>query len=222
MKVIIVGAGRTGRSLIEALAKKSYDITIIDKQKDLVDDITDNYNVSGVVGSGASKETLMKAGADTADVLIALTPVDEINLLSCMQAKAVGTLRTVARVFQPDFASERKTLEKEQNIDFIFNPTYDMAEAASLSIGLPGIVRPEGVFGDNMQMITVTVMEGSPLAGKTLIDIRKELEAEITSFMCPTDFSKSKRATVSESPQVSMTSRRYSRRSVSSNIRQRR
>ena len=92
MKVIIVGAGRTGRSLVEALAKKNYDITIIDKQKNLVDDITDSYNVSGVVGSGASKDTLMKAGADTADVLIALTPVDEINLLSCMQAKALGAV----------------------------------------------------------------------------------------------------------------------------------
>ena len=179
MKVIIVGAGRTGRSLIEALAKKNYDITIIDKQKNLVDDITDNYNVSGVVGSGASKDTLLKAGADTADVLIALTHVDEINLLSCMQAKAVGTLRTVARVFQPDFAAERKTLEKEQDIDYIFNPKYDMAETAALSIGLPGIVRPEGVFGDNMQMITITVMEGSPLAGKSLIDIRKELDTEL-------------------------------------------
>ena len=66
MKVIIVGAGRTGRSLIEALAKKNYDITIIDKQKNLVDDITDNYNVSGVVGSGASKDTLKAAGADIA------------------------------------------------------------------------------------------------------------------------------------------------------------
>ena len=179
MKIIIVGAGRTGCSLIAALAEKNYDITIIDKQKSLVDDVTDKYNVSGVVGSGASKETLYKAGADTADILIALTPVDEINLLSCVQAKAVGTLHTVARVFQPDFAAERKTLEKEQEIDYIFNPKYDMAEESARSIGLPGIVKPEGLFGEQMQMATVTMLPDSPLNGKSLYEIRTNLDDEI-------------------------------------------
>lgn len=176
MKIIIVGSGRTGRSLIEALSEKNYDITIIDKVKSIVDEITDKYNVSGVVGSGASKDTLLKAGADTADVLIALTPVDEINILSCVQAKAVGTVRTVARVFQPDFAAERKTLEKEQNIDYIFNPKYDMAEESARSIGLPGTVKPEGLFGGRVQIVTVTVVPDSPLCGKNLFEVRKEVD----------------------------------------------
>ncbi|MBO7355248.1 MAG: Trk system potassium transporter TrkA [Lachnospiraceae bacterium] len=176
MKIIIVGSGRTGRSLIEALSEKNYDITIIDKVKSIVDDITDKYNVSGVVGSGASKETLLKAGADTADVLIALTPVDEINILSCVQAKAVGTVKTVARVFQPDFAAERKTLEKEQSIDYIFNPKYDMAEESARSIGLPGTVKPEGLFGGRVQIVTVTVIPDSPLCGKSLFEVRKEVD----------------------------------------------
>ncbi len=179
MKIIIIGAGRTGCSLIKALAEKNYDITVVDKIKTIVDAVTDKYNVSGVVGSGASKETLLKAGADTADVLIALTPVDEVNLLSCMQAKAVGTLKTVARVFQPDFASERKDLEKEQGIDYIYNPKYDIAEEATNSIGLPGSVRPEGLFGDQMQMVTVTVTPESPLVGKTLLTIGKEIDASL-------------------------------------------
>ena len=179
MKIILVGAGRTGCALIRALSGKDHDITVVDKQKSLVDAITDQYSVDGIVGSGASKETLRKAGAEAADILIALTPVDEINLLSCMQAKAVGTKRTVARVFQPDFGEERKVLEREQGIDYIFNPKYDMAEEAAASIGFPGIVKPEGVFGDYMQMITVTVMPGSPLEGRTLMEIRKELDANI-------------------------------------------
>ncbi len=178
MKIIIVGSGRTGRHLIQALAEKNYDITIIDKVKSIVDDITDKYNVSGVVGSGASKETLLKAGADNADILIALTPVDEINILSCVQAKSVGTLKTVARVFQPDFASERKTLEKEQGIDYIFNPKYDMAEESARSIGLPGTVKPEGLFGGRVQMVTITILPESPLVGKSLFEIRKEVNEE--------------------------------------------
>ena len=71
MKILIVGAGRTGCALIERLAKKNYDITIIDKDKGRVDALTDKYNVSGVVGSGTSKESLLSVGADTADILFA-------------------------------------------------------------------------------------------------------------------------------------------------------
>ncbi|MCR5676145.1 MAG: Trk system potassium transporter TrkA [Lachnospiraceae bacterium] len=177
MKIIIVGAGRTGCSLIEALAGKNHDITVIEKQKERADAVTDKYNVTAMVGSGASRETLRAAGAATADYLIALTPVDEINLLSCMQARAVGTRYTAARVFQPDLATDRNVIEQEQGIDYIFNPKYDVAEEAMLSIGLPGIVKPVGVFGDCMQMITVKIVEGSPLAGKTLAEANRSLDA---------------------------------------------
>ncbi|MCR5432213.1 MAG: Trk system potassium transporter TrkA [Lachnospiraceae bacterium] len=179
MKIIIIGAGRTGCALIKALAEKNYDITVVEKQKSIVDTVTDRYNVSGIVGSGASKETLYKAGADTADVLIALTPVDEVNILSCMQAKAIGTLRTCTRVFQPDFAAERKQLETDQGIDYVFNPKYDISEEAAISIGLPGIVKPEGVFGNRMQMVSVTIKNDSPIVGKTLFEVKKELNSEL-------------------------------------------
>ncbi len=176
MKIIIVGAGRTGCALIEALAGKNHDITIIEKQKDTVDALTDRYNVNGVVGGGAAQETLRAAGAPFADYLFALTPVDEINLLSCMQARAVGTRHTVARVSQPDFEADSESFAREQGIDYIFNPKYDMAEEAALCIGLPGNVKPVGVFGDLMQMITVRIVEDSPLAGKTLMQVGSELD----------------------------------------------
>lgn len=179
MKIIIAGAGRTGCSLIGALSEKNYDITIIDKQKALVDDITDRYSVNGVAGSAASKETLLKAGADSTDILIALTPVDEINLLSCLRAKAMGVKRTVARIFQPDFISEQEALVKEQGIDYIFNPKYDMAKEAAENIGFPGIVKPEGLFGGQIRMVTLSVLPDSKLSGKTLYEIRKDLDEEI-------------------------------------------
>ena len=103
MKIIIVGLGQTGTLLISSLANESFDVTVIDKDHRAVDEITDKYNVNGVVGSGASRETLQKAGADTADAIVALTHVDEINLLSCMQAKSLGTRFAAARILLPDF-----------------------------------------------------------------------------------------------------------------------
>ncbi len=180
MKIVIVGAGRTGCALIEALrGKNNIDITVIEKLKSRVDGITDRYNVNGIAGSGASRETLYAAGADTADYLFALTPVDEINLLTCMQAKAVGARHTVARVFQKDFSTDGDVFTREQGIDYVFNPKYDMAREVLLSIGLPGVVKPVGVFADCMQMISLRILEGSPLAGKRLCDARRDLNVRL-------------------------------------------
>ena len=118
MKIIVVGLGRAGNLLISSLANENYDVVVIDKDRDKVDAITDKYNVNGVVGSGASQETLRKAGADTADAIVALTHVDEINLLSCMQAKAIGTRIAAARILEPDLVSEMDKLKEQYNIDF--------------------------------------------------------------------------------------------------------
>ena len=179
MKIIIVGLGRAGCYLVRAVSHENYDITVVDTDKKLVDEITDKYNVNGIVGSGASKETLMKAGADTADALVALTHIDEINLLSCMQAKTLGTRRTAARLLLPDFVHEADSLKKEYNIDYFVKPKQDIAEEIYRNIGLPGFVKMEGYFGDEVQMINLSVLEYSPICGKTLIEIKQSLNLDM-------------------------------------------
>ena len=131
MKIIIVGLGQAGTTLVKTLAGEQYDITVIDKERRLVDRMTDKYSVNGVTGSGASKETLLAAGADSADAIIALTHTDEINLLSCMQAKALGTVRSAARLFSPDLVRESEALKQQYSIDYIVLPKYDIAERFS-------------------------------------------------------------------------------------------
>jgi len=179
MKIIIVGLGSAGSALVKSLAGENYDVTVIDKNKALVDSITDNYNVNGIVGSGASKETLTKAGADTADALVALTHIDEINLLSCMQAKSLGTRRTAARILLPDFVEELDRLKKEYSIDYFVKPKADIAEEISRNIGLPGYIKLEGFFGNKVQMINLSLREDSPLVGKSLMEIKQAIQADI-------------------------------------------
>ena len=82
MKIIIVGLGQTGNLLISSLANENYDVVVIDQDRKLVDAATDRYNVNGVVGSGASRETLLSAGADTADAIVALTHTDGSSAVS--------------------------------------------------------------------------------------------------------------------------------------------
>ena len=142
MKIIIVGLGQTGNLLISSLASENYDVVVIDKERKLVDAVTDKYNVNGIVGSAASRETLLAAGADTADAIVALTHIDEINLLSCMQAKALGTRYAAARILMPDFVHEEAQIKKQYNIDFFMKPRPDVAEEIYRNIGLPGFVKP--------------------------------------------------------------------------------
>ncbi len=180
MKVIIVGLGRTGRLLVKYLSASDYDITVIDKEKKLVDDVTDKYNVNGIVGSGASKDTLKSAGADIADAIIALTHTDEINLLSCMQAKSLGTTKAAARILYPDFVDEQDDLKKEYNIDYLIKPKFDMAEEIYNNIGMPGYMKLEGFLEDDIQVIDLNVLDGSPLLNLNLGEIRQSVSADFT------------------------------------------
>lgn len=179
MKIIVVGIGRAGLSLIDTLSKDGYDITVIEKSEKIVKSVTDRYNVAGVVGSGASRETLLKAGANTADLLIALTAVDEVNLLSCMQAKNLGTQKTAARLLLKDLAKERDELKKEYSIDYIISPKVDIANLIAANVGLPGNVKLEGVFGEEIQMLTVNVLKESPFAGKSLMDVKSSMGSPV-------------------------------------------
>ncbi len=179
MKIIIVGLGRAGTSLVKALSNEPYDITVIDKEKELVDAVTDRYNVNGVTGSGASSETLMSAGADSADAIIALTHIDEINLLSCMQAKALGTRRSAARLLLPDFVHEADSLKKDYSIDYFVKSKYDVAEEIYRNIGMPGFMKLEGYWDDKVQIVDMNILENSPLKGKKLSEIKQSTNLNI-------------------------------------------
>jgi trk system potassium uptake protein TrkA len=173
MKIIIVGLGQAGTTLVKSLSNEQYDITVIDTDRSLVDRITDKFNVNGVAGSGASKETLLSAGADTADAIIALTHTDEINLLTCMQAKALGVRRSAARLFSPDLVNESDALKQQYNIDYLVKPKYDIAEEIYRNIGMPGFMKLEGYWGNNIQIIDMNVLDNSPLAGRSLADLKR-------------------------------------------------
>ena len=175
MKAIVVGVGKTGLALIEMLTNEGIDVTVIDCDKAVIDSVTDKLNVTGVEGSGASRSTLLKAGADSADILIALTPVDEINLLSCLQAKNLGTRHTAARLLMSDLSMEKDDLIKEYNIDYIVRPKVDVAEIIYNNVGLPGNVRLDSFFGDTIEMLSIDVIKDSPFYEKNLIELRQEL-----------------------------------------------
>ena len=106
MKIIIVGDGKVGYSLAENLAEEDHDITIIDKHADALRRASENLDVMCIKGSGASTKVLMQAGVGQADLLIAATTSDEMNMVCCLTGKKLGAMHTVARIRDPEYASE--------------------------------------------------------------------------------------------------------------------
>ncbi len=127
MKIIIVGLGQTGTLLAQRTAEENHDVAVIDSDKERVESVTNLYNVSGVCGSGASREILLQAGAAAADVIIAVSPHDEVNLMACAVAKDCGTRYTVARIHRPELSADKDYFAETFRVDYVVNPKRDTA-----------------------------------------------------------------------------------------------
>ena len=112
LNIIIVGCGKVGSTLTEQLCREGHDITVIDRNYDKIQALSNLYDIMGVVGNGASYSTQMEAGIKEADLIIAVTNSDELNLLCCTMAKQVGRCAAIARVRTPDYSNEVSYLRK--------------------------------------------------------------------------------------------------------------
>ena len=106
MKIIIVGLGKVGQTLAAELSEEDNDITVIDNRESVVQDFANQYDLMGVVGNGSTYSTQIDAGIEAADLLIAVTGSDELNLLCCLIAKKAGNCHTIARVRNPEYNKE--------------------------------------------------------------------------------------------------------------------
>lgn len=182
MRIIIVGGGKDAEILIQHLEKSNHDIIVIDKRKDVVESMTNRYGVNGVCGSGASREVLVSAGADTADILISLTPVDEVNLLACSMAKHFGTRYTVAEVERKELISDEAYLKEKFGIDYILTPKELVVSSVAEQIYFNSANRVEAFFDSNVLLAEIIVGKDSILADARLGDIKPMLKTNFLVF----------------------------------------
>ena len=121
MKIVIAGAGVVGESLCNELSEVGNDVILIEKEEKTLNKIVENYDITGMVGNGASYETLIEAGADTADIFIAATESDELNIISSIIAKKIGAKFTIARVRNPEYSSNMKFVRENFKLFLIFD-----------------------------------------------------------------------------------------------------
>ena len=127
LNIIIVGCGKVGASLTEQLYKEGHDITLVDRSSDRLQALTDMYDVMGIVGNGASYQVLQEADIEHADLMIAVTKSDEMNLLCCVIAKQAADCHTIARVRNPMYREEREFIRKKLGLSMIINPEHAAA-----------------------------------------------------------------------------------------------
>lgn len=175
MKIFIVGTGAIGSSLAGELAKDGCEVTIIDKEEEVVNSLSNSIDAICFQGNGASYNTLKELNAASADILIALTNSDEMNLLSCFTAHKLGTKHTIARIRDVDYAKQNHFYKDELGISMIINPDLATASEIFRTLRFPAATRVELFAGGRAELVEMTVREESPMVGLSLMDIGKEL-----------------------------------------------
>ena len=168
MNIIIVGCGKVGYTLVEALSNENHNIVVIDTRQDKLDLITDTLDVMGILGNGVSHTVLMQAGIETADLLIAVTGSDEENLLCCVIAKKRGHCQTIARIRNPIYNVEMEFLKKEFGINMIINPELTAANEISKVFQFPSAIRVDTFAKGRVELLHFKIGSNSPLIGLKL------------------------------------------------------
>ena len=179
LKIIIVGCGKVGVTLVEQLTKEGHDITIIDKNAEKIQDIANMYDIMGIVGNGASYSVQMEANIEETDLIIAVTDSDELNLLCCTVAKRVGGCAAIARVRTPDYAKEAEYLREKLGLAMIINPEYEAAVEAARILYLPSALEVNTFAHGQAELIKFKIPEGNILDGMTIKDIGNHIDTKI-------------------------------------------
>ena len=176
MKIIIVGAGTVGTVICTRLARESHNITLIDHNVAALNDMNNKFDVIGVEGNGASVSTLRKAGADKADLLIAVTNQDELNILCCASAKKLGTKHTIARVRNPEYTELMQMIKSDLNLSLTINPELAVAKEISRMLRFPFATKIDTCYHGRVELAEFVIGEGSPLCGMTLAQLHTKLD----------------------------------------------
>ncbi len=174
MKIIIVGCGKIGKSLIGSLVSEGHDVAVIDKSPSVIEDITNTYDVIGVCGIGTDCEVLTEAGAARADIVIGVTGSDELNMLSCFIARTLGAKNTVARIRDREYNDKSLGFMAQQlQLSMPLNPEMLTANTIANILRFPSAINIDTFDQNKFEIVEMILGEGSPLAGMNMIDLRK-------------------------------------------------
>lgn len=175
LNIIIVGIGKVGTTLIDQLSKEGHDITIVDKDHNKVQTMAGLYDIMGLTGNGASFSVLLEAGIDNADLVIAVTDSDELNLLCCTVAKRVSKCAAIARVRTPEYSEEVAYLREKLGLAMIINPELETAIETARILYLPTALKVNTFAHGQAELIKFQIPKDSILNGMTISGLNKQV-----------------------------------------------
>lgn len=179
MRIVIIGLGTIGKTILKTLSGEGHTITLIDEDKDKIENLIEKYDVSGVVGNGACLNIQREAKVKGADLAIVLTNSDELNVFACLVAKKIGVKNTIARVRNPDYRKQIMDMKDELGISMIVNPEKDTATEIFNLINLPSIAQVEHFANGRVLLVEIVAEKGCSLIGETLISLGKKLTTKV-------------------------------------------
>lgn len=180
MNTIIIGCGKVGQKLAEKLSQEeNQNITVVDLQDKVVQEIINKYDAMGVVGSGASVEVLLEAGIENADILIAVTGSDEVNLLTCLIAKKTGNCQTIARVRKPEYSKELHLFKDDFGLTMVINPELTAANEMARVLRFPSAIEIDTFAKGRVEILKFKVSEGSVLDNLAVGEINSKFNTDI-------------------------------------------
>jgi trk system potassium uptake protein TrkA len=184
MKVIIIGAGKVGYSMAQLLSAENHDVTIIEQNPQRVQILEDNLDVRVIAGSGSSTSVLESAGIHKADMLLAITQYDELNMVACMLAKRYGAKTTVARVRNPEYIEIKDfSLNELMGIDLIINPEHVTAMEIAEIVKFPEALNVNYFANGKIQLLVLELEPDSPLVDKEIKSLDTSLPYNIISIV---------------------------------------
>lgn len=183
MNAVIVGCGKVGSELARTLVNDGHNVSIIDNSQKSLDNISEDLDVMTILGNGGNLELLKEAGVDTADIFIAVSTSDEINLLSCLIAKQFSKCETIARVRNPLYSRQTDFFKAKLGLSRIINPEYIAATEIYNILQFPALSRLDVFEGTNVAISTMHITKDYRMVGKSLQQIRMD-EPNIRALVC--------------------------------------
>lgn len=179
VKIVIIGLGTIGKTILQNLSGEEHTITIIDDDKAKIESLIEKYDVFGVVGNGACLDIQMEAGMRDADLAIVLTNSDELNVFACLVAKKIGVKNTIARVRNPDYREQIMKMKDDLGIAMIVNPERETAHEIFNIINLPSVAQIEHFAKGRVSLVEIVATKGCRLIGETLHSLGKKFKTTV-------------------------------------------
>lgn len=183
MNIIIAGAGKVGLNVAGHLVAEGHNVTVVDTSQETLDRASNQLDVMCVKGNCASRGALLNAGAHDADMVIAATSSDEINLLCCHCARSFGVAYTVARVRSTEYSGDLEAMKQDLGIDMVVNPEMATAVEISRLLRFPNAANIDTFARGRVEIISFHIQNGDFLAGRSLADLSSKIR-DLPVLLC--------------------------------------